>query len=330
MDESLVDQGQRDSRIHEFRQYLSSLQGPEYFIMVLWIAASVILMYICFFFSIPIPSTYALHNPASGLILTALFLPVLLFVFKRREGNDDTRLNLSYKTMVFFVTIHILSINLYFLFFPNEAFSPVSFFVAFLLPLLILVFVYKVPLKKLGFTGGNSRNIIGSIVVSVVYGILVFVVIGFTNLIEATDFLTHFDFDLTESLSMLPQAVLYSIPVLTLVASIPEEFLYRAVIQTRLTERLGPMRGILLASLVFGMCHIPSNLLIFLMFGGSFEFALFQAIAISFLFQSQIGILFGIAWARTRSLILPICLHTVHNVVEMMPVFLYIMLGIFG
>ncbi len=325
----MIDQSHSISRIDQVRQYLSGLRRSERIIMVAWIIASIGLLIICFILDVSTPSTYALHSPAMGLILTALFMPVLLVVFARKEEDDGIPLNLSYKTLVFFVILHSLSYNFYILIFPDVFLNPGGFLGAFIIPLFILVFVYKVPLKKLGFTGGDSRNILGSLMISVVYGILVFVLMGFNNLLEATDWLSNAGFDVTESLRVLPQAVLYSIPVLTIIASIPEEFLFRTVIQTRLTERLGNMRGILLTSLVFGMCHIPPNLWMFLMItGGSFEFALFQAVAISFLFQAQVGILFGIAWVRTKSLILPICLHTAHNVVEMMPVFLYLMLGV--
>jgi membrane protease YdiL (CAAX protease family) len=277
---------------------------------------------------ISVPSTFALHTPALGLILAALSIPVVLIVFERREEEDSTQLNLSYKTLIVFIVMHSASWNLYALVFPDVFLNPASFLGAFVFPLLVLLFVYRIPLKRLGFTGGDSRNILGSIIISVVYGVLVFVSMGFSNLLDAVDWLSYAGFNVAESLSLLPQVVLYSIPVLTIVASIPEEFLYRTVIQTTLTERLGSTRGILLASLVFGMMHILPNLGMFLLITSSFEYALFQAVIISFLFQTQFGILVGIAWERTRSLVLPICLHTAHNVAEMIPFFLFLALGV--
>lgn len=312
--------------VNQIRQYLSSLQRSERIVMVAWIIASIGLLIICFILNIFTPSTFALHSPAVGLILIALFIPVLLVAFPRKEEDDGTQLDLSYKTLVFFVIIHLYSTSLLF---PNFAINPGGFLGAFIFPLLILVFVYKVPLKKLGFTGGNSRNIMGSLIISVIYGVLVFIVMGFNELLAAASWLSNEGYNVAEALGALPQAALYSILVLTIIVSIPEEFLYRSVIQTRLTERLGTVQGILLTSLLFGMCHILPNLFIFLIIiGSSFELALFQAIAISFLFQAQIGILFGIAWARTKSLVLPICLHTAHNVAELLPFFLFLMLGV--
>jgi membrane protease YdiL (CAAX protease family) len=274
------------------------------------------------------PSTFVLHSPAVGLVLTALFVPVLLVAFDKRKEEDSTQLNLSYKTLFAFLVLHSASWNLYVLVFPDVALSPASILGAFLIPLLILLFVYGIPLKKLGFTGGDSRNIIGSLVISLVYGILVFVVMGYINLLDAVYWLSDNGFNVADSLNLLPQVVLYSIPVLTLVASIPEEFLYRAVIQTTLTDRLGTTRGILLASLVFGMMHTTPSFWIFFSISGSFEASLFQAVIISFLCQAQVGIVFGTAWERTRSLVLPICLHTAHNVAETIPFFLFLMMGI--
>ena len=56
--------------------------------------------------------------------------------------------------------------------------------------------------------------------------------------------------------------------------------------------------------------------------------ALMFAILFSFVYQAQVGLIFGIAWQRSRSLVLPVSLHLVHNMVEMAPVFLIFALGI--
>jgi membrane protease YdiL (CAAX protease family) len=45
------------------------------------------------------------------------------------------------------------------------------------------------------------------------------------------------------------------------------------------------------------------------------------------LYQAQLGLVFGVAWQRTKSLWLPVMLHVIHDVVEMAPVFLLLVLG---
>ncbi|MHA2426351.1 MAG: hypothetical protein ACXAEF_16295, partial [Candidatus Thorarchaeota archaeon] len=117
-------------------------------------------MVICFILDISTPSTYSLHSPAVGLVLTVLFAPVLLIMFKKKEEEDPTQLNLSYKILLLFLICLSASWNITAILFPDLGINPGSILGAFAIPLGVLIFVYKVPLKKLGFTGGNSRNIL--------------------------------------------------------------------------------------------------------------------------------------------------------------------------
>jgi len=141
-------------------------------------------------------------------------------------------------------------------------------------------------------------------------------------------FQTYHFVDPVLSLGNIPLAVLYSIPVLLLLAAIPEEFMFRTLIQTNLTEKHGPLLGILASPLIFGLFHIPVNYLTYLVFTPVRVDALMFAILFSFVYQAQVGLIFGIAWQRSRSLVLPVSLHLVHNMVEMAPVFLFLSLGI--
>jgi len=141
-------------------------------------------------------------------------------------------------------------------------------------------------------------------------------------------FQTYHFVDPVLSLGNIPLAVLYSIPVLLLLAAIPEEFMFRTLIQTNLTEKHGPLLGILASPLIFGLFHIPVNYLTYLVFTPVRVDALMFAILFSFVYQAQVGLIFGIAWQRSRSLVLPVSLHLVHNMVEMAPVFLFLALGI--
>ena len=151
--------------------------------------------------------------------------------------------------------------------------------------------------------------------------------IGLRNLVDAIDYLS-IGYDVAGAMNAIPISILYSIPILTIVASIPEEFLFRTLMQTTLTERIGRIHGILISSLIFGMAHIISQFSFFLLLAGSVETALFHAIVITFVCHSQIGILFAVAWERTRSLVLPLSLHTANNVAEMIPYYWFWLLGV--
>ena len=95
-----------------------------------------------------------------------------------------------------------------------------------------------------------------------------------------------------------------------LTAGIGEEVFYRRLLQTRLEALTGRWPGILVASLIFGLMHLPSHGL--LLGGGvasAFGLGAAQVIAI----QGVTGIAFGWAWSRYRRLWVPILMHLSTN-----------------
>ena len=97
---------------------------------------------------------------------------------------------------------------------------------------------------------------------------------------------------------------------MSLEAGLCEEFLFRAVLQTRLAAWFkSPVVAILLVSLVFALAHGPG-----LYFRGTpdtdgFSTDPVQVAAFTIAALSPMSILFGVIWQRTRSLLLVALLH---------------------
>ena len=238
-------------------------------------------------------------------------------------------MGLGYDKIALLLVLEMVGIVLALFLPPPWYLNPATFIVAFLIPLYVALFILKIPKDRLGFTGLDVRNVLGSLILTLAYAMLVFVAYGFNELVGGVEFFqTYHSVDPILSLSNIPLAVLYSIPVLLLLAAIPEEFMFRTLIQTNLTEKHGPLLGILASSLIFGLFHIPVNYLTYLTFTPVPADALIYALLFSFVYQAQVGLIFGIAWQRSGSLVLPVSLHLVHNMVEMAQVFLILALGI--
>lgn len=111
----------------------------------------------------------------------------------------------------------------------------------------------------------------------------------------------------------LPVAALWVIGAwlwVSVEAGLSEEFLFRAVLQTRIAAwARSPVVAILLVSVVFALAHWPG-----LYFRGTPETDGFstdplQVAAFTIATLSPISILFGVIWQRTRSLLLVVLLH---------------------
>lgn len=97
---------------------------------------------------------------------------------------------------------------------------------------------------------------------------------------------------------------------MTMEAGVTEEFLFRAVAQTRFTAWLNSAwAGVILTSIIFGLAHAPG----LFMRGGpgvdGWSTDPLQVIAHTIAVLSPIGLLFGLIYARTKSLLLVILLH---------------------
>jgi len=314
------------NRFAHLSDLMDELRPSERAVLFIWIGLSVVLIFGLAAIGIPYISTFSYHSPLTVFVLL-LFAPLLL-IMTEKTPHEAEGMGLGYDKIALLLVLEMVGIVLALSLPLPWYWNPATFIVAFLIPLYVALFVLKIPKDRLGFTGLEVRNVLGSLILTLAYAMLVFIAYGFNELVGGVEFFqTQHFVDPILSLSNIPLAVLYSIPVLLLLSAIPEEFMFRTLIQTNLTEKHGPLLGILASSLIFGLFHIPVNYMTYLFFNPVPADALIYALLFSFVYQAQVGLIFGIAWQRSRSLILPVSLHLVHNMVEMAPVFLSLALG---
>ena len=110
------------------------------------------------------------------------------------------------------------------------------------------------------------------------------------------------------------ETMIWAVPLsylwITLEAGVTEEFLFRGVLQTRLTAFFNSSwAGVLVTSVLFGLAHAPG---LFLRGGpgvDGWSTNPLQVIAFTIAVLSPMGLLFGLIYARTKSLLLVILLH---------------------
>ena len=108
--------------------------------------------------------------------------------------------------------------------------------------------------------------------------------------------------------AVAPLALLW----MTLEAGLTEEFLFRALLQTRAAAYLrSETAAIVVMSVLFGLVHAPGYVLreAHLMEGMAGAPDVLTAIAYSIVVVSPIGLMFGVLWARTRNFWLLVLLH---------------------
>jgi membrane protease YdiL (CAAX protease family) len=106
-------------------------------------------------------------------------------------------------------------------------------------------------------------------------------------------------------------------------AGLCEEFLYRAVLQTRLAAVLNTEAGaVVTGALLFALAHVPG-----LYWRGhpgidGYSTDPIQVVSFTIAVLSPIALLFGTLWARTRSLLLILLLHALVDVMPKLPEFI--------
>lgn len=100
-------------------------------------------------------------------------------------------------------------------------------------------------------------------------------------------------------------------------AGLSEEFLFRAVLQTRLAAALRSELGaVVLGALIFALAHVPGLYLRGAPGVDGYSTDPLQVTAFTIAALSPIALLFGVLWTRTRSLLLVVLLH---GVVDFLP-----------
>jgi len=112
------------------------------------------------------------------------------------------------------------------------------------------------------------------------------------------------------SLVTLAWAAPLSFLWVALEAGLCEEFLFRAVLQTRLAAALRSEVGaVAIGAVVFALAHAPGLYLRGSPGVDGYSTDLLQVIAFTVATLSPLAILFGVLWTRTRSLLLVVLLH---------------------
>jgi uncharacterized protein len=118
-----------------------------------------------------------------------------------------------------------------------------------------------------------------------------------------------------DHLRQVPPAVVLALLGVSLVhAGFPEEAFYRVLLQSRLEAVLGAPSGVVMASVLFGLRHLPSQYAFFTIgTTGSVAGDLALSAATVLGYQAVFGMLFGYMWFRYRNAWLNMAVHTVFD-----------------
>jgi uncharacterized protein len=115
---------------------------------------------------------------------------------------------------------------------------------------------------------------------------------------------------------------------IALEAGLCEEFLFRAVLQTRLAAVLKSEAGaVATGALLFALAHVPGLYLRGHPGVDGYSTDPVQVIAFTVAVLSPLALLFGTLWARTRSLLLIVLLHAAVDVLPNLPEFVHTWAG---
>lgn len=129
--------------------------------------------------------------------------------------------------------------------------------------------------------------------------------------------------------------LLWSVPVcflyLCLDVGLTEEYLFRVVLQTRLSAWLkSETAGVVVMALLFGLAHAPGYYLrdAFAADGMSGSQTLLLSVGYTVVVTSVVGFMFGLLWARTRSLGLIVMLHALTDLIPNLAEFIQTWSGV--
>lgn len=180
------------------------------------------------------------------------------------------------------------------------------------LPALLLVMLgAKIrPLTQLGLKGRKFwRTLI--VMGLIILGLVCFITPSLTNIAA-----------IPPTVELMAWALPLSFVWIALEAGLTEEFLFRGILQTRLSAFFSSgWAGVLITALLFGLLHAPG---LFLRGGpgvDGWSTDPWAVIAHTIAVLSPIGMLFGLIYARTKSLLLVVLLHALVDVLPNLPEF---------
>jgi len=105
-------------------------------------------------------------------------------------------------------------------------------------------------------------------------------------------------------------------------AGLCEEFLFRAVLQTRLAAIMRTELGaVLIAALLFGLVHVPGLWMRASSSDAGHSQSLIEVVAYAVAVLSPAGVFLGFMWYRTKNLLLVMLLHALIDVLPFIPQF---------
>lgn len=130
-------------------------------------------------------------------------------------------------------------------------------------------------------------------------------------------------------------SLLWGVPLcfiyLCIDTGLTEEYLFRVVLQTRLSAWLkSETAGVVVMALLFGLAHAPGYYLrgAFAADGMSSGATLLLSVGYTVVVTSVVGFMFGLLWARTRSLALIVMLHAITDLIPNLAEFIQTWSGI--
>lgn len=170
---------------------------------------------------------------------------------------------------------------------PNLHITWHTLFVLIYVILLFGLIFYQPQYAKLGtsFTKKDFRYFISLLLIGLIL-MLVFVKLGI------------FTFSLNYNLW---HSILIFLSILVIISP-AEEIIFRGIIQAHFANYMGIVGGIIAASLVFGLSHLPNGAEGWALSLWNWKFAFVATIG---------GVLFGIAFANSSSILMPVILHAI-------------------
>lgn len=120
---------------------------------------------------------------------------------------------------------------------------------------------------------------------------------------------------LEQSAGELTAGLAVSFLVAFLFAGFHEEFFFRAILQTRISQALNSkISGLMVTTLLFSVYHLP-----FRLFDTGFTEDIVHALAVCFTEGLFGGLILGFLWLRTNNLIAPVFVHSIIDAISGYP-----------
>ncbi len=112
---------------------------------------------------------------------------------------------------------------------------------------------------------------------------------------------------------MNPRILLVLLPLVLFVNAPVEEFVFRNIVQKRLAESFSTPSAIVLASVIFGVVHLPS-----------YYNPDLRATAVSLGLVTVASLVFGTVYAKTDNVLVPSAVHGIYNAVQIGLFYLFV------